>query len=165
MNPEQLRQAEKTFYRQLNQLVEPLVRAGLGGPLLFPAGLILLETRGRISGRIYRTPVLALRWGELFFVSTVRNQSQWFKNLAACPTIDCWINGREQRATAYLFSPEVAPYALETLPDPLQRIASGLRLYSDLTRVSVAVLEVSGVVGGAVEMDRVPTDPASLSSP
>jgi hypothetical protein len=55
-----------------------------------------------------------------------------------------------------LFSPEVAPYTLETLPDPLQRIASGLRLYSDLTRVSVAVLEVSGVVDTAVEMDRCP---------
>ena len=162
MNPEQLRQAEKTFYRQLNQIVEPLVRAGLGGPLLFPAGLILIETRGRVSGRLYRTPVVALRWGELCFVSTVRSQSQWVRNLAAHPAICCWMNGRQQQATAYLFSPEVAPYALETLPDAIQRIAPGLRLYSDLARVSVAVLDLSGADGRAEETGQTPAGTVPL---
>ncbi len=162
MNPEQIRQAEKAFYRQLNQIVEPLVLAGIGGPQLFPVGLILLETRGRLSGRFYRTPVVALRWGELFFVSTVRTQSQWVQNLAAHPEIDCWVNGRQRQATAYVFSPEVAPSALATLPDPLQRIAPGLRLYSDLARVSIAVLDLSGPFGRAEEAAQTPAGTAHL---
>ncbi|MFZ4850487.1 MAG: nitroreductase/quinone reductase family protein [Caldilinea sp.] len=145
MNPEQIRQAEKAFYRQLNQIVEPLVLAGIGGPQLFPVGLILLETRGRLSGRFYRTPVVALRWGELLFVSTVRTQSQWVQNLAAHPEIDCWVNGRQRQATAYVFSPEVAPLAEESLPPAVQGIAAGLRLYSTLTRASLAVLDVQPV--------------------
>ena len=35
------------FFRGLNQFVEPLVRAGLGAPVLFPAGAIVVETLGR----------------------------------------------------------------------------------------------------------------------
>ena len=49
---------ETEFFRTLNLLVEPAVRAGCGSPGIAPTGLIVLETKGRHTGIPYRTPVL-----------------------------------------------------------------------------------------------------------
>ena len=45
-----LRSVEIEFFRMLNRLVEPRIRAGLGSPCLAPGGVIVLETRGRRTG-------------------------------------------------------------------------------------------------------------------
>ena len=42
-----LNRLEADFFRWLNQFVDPLVRAGVGAPILFPAGAIVIETQGR----------------------------------------------------------------------------------------------------------------------
>ena len=94
---------EDLFFRGLNQFVEPFVRVGLGAPLLFPAGPIILETRGRKSGRRLTVPLIAGLVGDLAVVSTVRRRSNWLKNLAAQPEVRYWVGGREREATAVVF--------------------------------------------------------------
>jgi len=45
--------------RRLNARVESRIRFGFASPGILPAGLIVLETTGRRSGQVYRTPLLA----------------------------------------------------------------------------------------------------------
>ena len=52
---------EVEFFRMLNRVVEPMVRAGFGSPRIVPTGLIVLETEGRKTGRRVRTPLAATR--------------------------------------------------------------------------------------------------------
>jgi F420H(2)-dependent quinone reductase len=68
---------------QFNTLVEDIVRAGVGGPWCLGSGFVIVETRGRKSGMARKNPVLAQRIGNTLFVSTVRQNSQWVKNLVA----------------------------------------------------------------------------------
>ena len=94
---------QKEFFSGFNQLAEPLIRAGLGNPVLWPTGTIVVETVGRKTGRKINLPVLATRIGEFVVFSTVRRNSQWVKNLAAAPEVrDCsmsslWCNFRFPR--------------------------------------------------------------------
>jgi hypothetical protein len=86
---------EREFFRTLNRAVEPLVRAGLGSPRIVPGGLIVLETRGRKSGRLVRTPLAATRLGGYVLVATVRGKrSQWVLNLGAEPKARYWVGGQ-----------------------------------------------------------------------
>ena len=90
---------ERDFFRTLNRVVEPLVRAGVGSPRVVPGGLIVLETRGRKSGRLSRTPLAATRFGGYVLVATVRgNRSQWVLNLAAEPRARYWVGGQARLA-------------------------------------------------------------------
>ncbi|MFN0124317.1 MAG: nitroreductase/quinone reductase family protein [Blastocatellia bacterium] len=98
-------QIESLFFRNLNQFAEPLIRAGLGNPLLTPLGTIVVETTGRKTARKHHVPVLALRLGELIVFSTVRRDSQWVKNLLAHPAARYWLASRAYEATAYVITP------------------------------------------------------------
>ena len=40
---------EIQFFRLLNRLVEPYIRAGWASPRLVPGGLVVLEVRGRTA--------------------------------------------------------------------------------------------------------------------
>ena len=91
-----LERLEADFFRGLNQIVEPLVRAGLGAPVLFPAGAIVIETFGRKTGNLSSVPLMAALVGDLVVVSTVRRRSNWLKNLAAHPEVRYWLDGRER---------------------------------------------------------------------
>lgn len=87
---------------------------GIGSPwLLAPSGLIVLETTGRSTGRVYRTPVVATLFGGRVFASTVRGKSaQWLKSLAATPELRYWQGGRLHDAEATVYSPN------EGIPEP-----------------------------------------------
>ena len=63
---------EREFFRTLNRVVEPMVRAGFGSPRIVPGGLIVLETLGRKSGRKVRTPLVATRLGGHVVVAEAR---------------------------------------------------------------------------------------------
>jgi deazaflavin-dependent oxidoreductase (nitroreductase family) len=96
---------EAEFFRTLNALVEPVVRAGVGSPGLWPTGMIVLETVGAKSGRPRRVPLLATVLDGCVFVGTVRGpSSQWVRNLRARAAVRYWLGGREHRGRALVFA-------------------------------------------------------------
>ena len=105
---------EREFFRTLNRAVEPWIAAGLGSPGLFPAGIVLLETKGRRTGIVRRTPLLACLVEGHLIVSTVRGErSQWWRNLAAAPETRAWILGTPRR-----FMATVHPAPVDHAPTP-----------------------------------------------
>lgn len=129
---------ESEFFRGLNQIVEPLVRAGLGAPLLVPAGAVVIETQGRKTGRQLNVPLMAAVFGDLVVVSTVRRRSNWLKNLAAHPEVRYWLGGRRREATAFAIGPGIEP--LGELPQRVGCLANTLKQHSALFGTGFAIL-------------------------
>lgn len=126
------RSLEAEFFRALNALIEPAVRAGCGSPGLVPTGLIVIETTGAVSGRPRRVPLLATVLAGCVFVSTVRvPRAQWVDNLRAHPDVRYWLAGREHRGRAVVLAPgAAAPGAaapdVDRLPPLARAIARSL---------------------------------------
>ncbi len=136
-----LERLEAAFFHGLNQFVEPLVRAGVGGPLLLPAGAIVIETKGRTSGRRVNVPLMAAMVGDLILVSTIRRRSSWLKNLAANPEVRIWLGGREMEATAFAIGPGVETAEITAEPPPrVSCLASALKQHSALFGTGFAIL-------------------------
>ncbi|MGI9288281.1 MAG: nitroreductase/quinone reductase family protein [Pseudomonadales bacterium] len=132
---------QSSFFRQLNNVVEPLVKAGVGSPGCLPTGLIVLETIGRKSGRTFNVPVVAAVIDDALLIGTVRGQSQWIKNLAATNEIRYWFKGEAQDGTASVFLPSDDSNADEQRFSPLlQKITQGLRAINDVSGGSFAIL-------------------------
>ena len=129
---------EASFFRGLNGLVEPLVRAGLGAPVMWPAGAIVIETRGRKSGGRFNVPLLAAVVGDVVVVSTARRRSNWVKNLTAHPEIRYWLGGREREAAAVIIGNGVD--APDELPAHVRCIADALKQQSGLWGTTYAML-------------------------
>lgn len=129
---------ESEFFRGLNQLVEPMVRAGFGAPLFSPAGAILVETKGRKSSKQFNVPLLASVFGDVVVVGTVRRRSQWVKNLAASPNVRYWIGGREREATALVVASEIE--TTSEMPERTRWLAALLKQHSALWGTSFAIL-------------------------
>lgn len=139
-------QAEKKLFRTLNHYIEPIAKAGIGSPGLSPVGVIVLETVGRKSGRVYSTPLVASGLADLLLVSTVRQTSQWIKNLAATPETHLWLRGEHQAVRAYVLGPglSISP----DLPKPsalVQLLLEQLTLPSKVTGSCFAVLDLREV--------------------
>lgn len=132
---------EATFFRTLNGLIEPAVRAGWGSPCISPSGLIVLETTGRRTGHVYRTPVIATLFGGRIFVSTIRGQhSQWLQNLAATPALRYWLAGRPHDADAIVFTANGTRPHRAALPSLLSPLVPLLELFVNGLGFGVAVL-------------------------
>lgn len=91
--------AEQTLFRTLNLVVEPFLRSGLGCSLAGP-GVDLVETTGRRSGQPRRVPLVGQRLSDTIVVSTLRENSQWVRNLEARPIAQVWVGGHRRRVTA-----------------------------------------------------------------
>lgn len=126
-----LRSIEVEFFRTLNRVVEPMVRVGIGSPRIAPSGFIVLETRGRKSGRLRRTPLAATRIGSHVLVGTFRGKrSQWVRNLAAEPRSRFWLAGRPRDARAFVMHEGKRFRVPKSLPVPLQRVVRFLAPYT-----------------------------------
>lgn len=118
---------ETEFFRALNALIEPAVRAGCGSPGLVPSGLVVVETTGAASGRPRRVPLLATVLDGCVFVSTVRGpRSAWVANVRAHPEVRYWLAGRERRGRAVLLGAGAAPPEVDQLPPLARAVALGL---------------------------------------
>jgi len=108
--PAHLAALESRVFSSINAILEPRILEGWGAPGLVPAGLIILETTGRVSGATRRAPVMAARLGDYLVVATFRGRrSQWIKNLAATPRIRYWSGGEARHARAYVFDGQTTP--------------------------------------------------------
>jgi hypothetical protein len=122
---------EVEFFRMLNRLVEPMVRAGLGSPRFVPGGLIVLETRGRKTGRLNRSPLAATRIQGHVLVGTLRgDSSQWVRNLAASPATRYWLAGKPRECRAFLIFEGKRLRVPKSLPDSLQWVVRFLAPYT-----------------------------------
>lgn len=130
---------QKEFFSGLNQLAEPLIRAGLGNPFLWPTGTIVVETVGRKTGRKINIPVLATRIGEFVVFSTVRRNSQWVKNLAAVPEVRYWLAGQPREAKAFVFTSD-GEISSGDWPPQAKCLAQFLHRQSRLSGISFALL-------------------------
>jgi deazaflavin-dependent oxidoreductase (nitroreductase family) len=125
------RSIELEFFRMLNRIAEPRIRAGFGSPCLTPGGFIVLETRGRRTGRLSRIPLAATRIQDHVVVGTFRGgRSQWIRNLAADPHTRFWLGGRPRETKAFLVHSEARMHAPRSFPAVLRWIVSFLRPYT-----------------------------------
>ena len=125
------RSLEVEFFRMLNRVVEPIVRSGVGSPRLAPSGFIVLETIGRKSGELRRSPLAATRIGRHMIVATFRgDRSQWVRNLAARPRTRYWARGSPHEARAFVIRDGARARVPSWLPVPLRRVARLLQRYT-----------------------------------
>ena len=129
---------ELGFFDSLNRLVEPLVRIGLGAPALLPVGLVVVETRGRKTGRRISVPLVAMTAGDLVVVSTVRSRSSWLRNLAAHGAVSFWLGGRERNADAFVIGRGTS--TPNKPPEKIGCLARSLKQHSALFGTGFAIL-------------------------
>ena len=123
------RSLEVEFFRMLNRVVEPVVRRGFGSPRLAPSGFIVLETVGRRSGELRRSPLAATRIGRHMIVATFRgDRSQWVRNLVAQPRTRYWTRGVPHDSDAFVVREGARIPA--SLPAPLRRVVRFLVPYT-----------------------------------
>ena len=94
------RTVARAGFRLLNRAVLPPAKAGLTAPPPLGNGVIVVETTGRLSGELRQVPLAALRVGDRYVVSTVRETSQWLRNLERQPEATVWTCGRAHPVTA-----------------------------------------------------------------
>jgi len=122
---------ETSFFRMLNRLLEPPIRAGWASPRFVPGGLIVLESTGRRSGRRSRVPLAAVRIDGHVVVSTFRGaRSQWVQNLAANSRASYWLRGRRRSARALVLSARRRRVATRDLPAPVRWLVQALVPYT-----------------------------------
>ncbi|MCH8345910.1 MAG: nitroreductase family deazaflavin-dependent oxidoreductase [Chloroflexi bacterium] len=132
---------EAEFFRTLNLLVEPAVRAGCGFPAFGLTGLITLETKGRRTGLPHTIPVLATLVGDYLLVGTIRgNRSQWIENVRVNPNVRYWLRGRVHEARTLVFTPGESPPETQPLPPLVRYMATSLHSTVGGLGVAFAIL-------------------------
>jgi hypothetical protein len=115
------------LFRVLNSFFEPAIRAGWAVPDIVPTRLIVLETRGRRSGRRVRVPLLAARFGGHWLVSTFRGpRSQWIRNAAADGNVRFWLDGKAKPARALVFRAGARAVSERSVPASIRTLAGSL---------------------------------------
>lgn len=110
--PSQSKSSLPQMLAPLNQTLTPLLKAGLGNPLLFTTGATVLEVPGRKSGEMRSVPLTCYLAGSVMVIGTVRRNSQWIRNLAAADAAYVWLWGQRRLATKLSVSDHVACLSL-----------------------------------------------------
>ena len=122
---------EIEFFRMLNRVAEPMIRAGLGSPRFVPTGFVVLETVGRKSGVRRRNPLAATRIGCHVVVGTFRgNRSQWVRNLDAQPRTRYWLAGKPRDTRAFVMYGEKRFRVPKSLPAHMRKVVAFLAPYA-----------------------------------
>ncbi len=125
------RSLELEFFRMLNRVVEPLVRSGVGSPRIVPSGFIVLETVGRKTGTLRRSPLAATRLGRFVVVATFRGtRSQWVRNLSAHPRTRYWLGGKAHDSRAFVMVDGKRFRVPKSLPSGMQKVVRFLAPYT-----------------------------------
>ena len=115
----------------LNRVVEPMVRVGIGSPRIAPSGFIVLETIGRKTGQVRRSPLAATRLGQHVIVGTFRaKRSGWVQNLSAHPRTRYWLGGRSHDSRAFVMHEGKRFRVPKSLPKGMQRVVRFLAPYT-----------------------------------
>ena len=162
-NRSMLAELEAAYFSAVNQIVEPAVRSGFGSPGILPMGLIVLETKGRRTGRWHRMPVLASVIGSYLLISTVRGRrSHWVRNLGRSTEVQYWSWGRLRSARAILFAPDREPPDLEGLPPPFASLGASLACLATVLGCAFALLVPED--SAAAQRLSLPSSRARMSS-
>ena len=122
---------EVEFFRMLNRVAEPMIRAGVGSPRFVPTGFVVLETVGRKSGARRRNPLAATRIGSHVVVGTFRgSQSQWVLNLAAQPSTRYWLAGKPRETRAFVMHSGKRFRVPKSLPSHMRAVVRFLAPYT-----------------------------------
>ena len=120
----------------LNRALTTAIQLGVGNPLPFTIGLVILEVTGRKTGTLRSVPLLCADYGSALLISTLRPESQWILNLAAAGTAEVWLRGRKRSVGAHVYQ-RGEPLTEKAPGNPWAQTA---RLVSRLTGASVAAL-------------------------
>jgi deazaflavin-dependent oxidoreductase (nitroreductase family) len=87
-----------------------LYRIGLGR--LFGHRFLVVTSRGRKTGRIYRTPLEVVRYdqvsGEAVVGSGWGANASWYRNIQATPALEIWLGGHRFRPAQRFLNAEEA---------------------------------------------------------
>lgn len=135
------RQLETRVFRVVNGAVVPAAKAGMTFPPLAPGGILVLETKGRKTGRSIQLPLMAVNTGGMMLVATARAaRSEWLRNLAASPDARVWLWGRWRPARAFVVEPRQRPKDGAKMPVSAQLLVGALEPLADLLGVGFAIL-------------------------
>lgn len=133
---------ESEFFRALNSFVEPVARAGFFSPDRWPAGVVVLETAGRRTGKTRSTPVMAVVIDGYAIVGTARGErSDWFRNLQASPRLHYWLGGERREGRALTFAPGQEQPSTDELPPLVKDAVCSMLPAVDALGCRFAVLE------------------------
>jgi deazaflavin-dependent oxidoreductase (nitroreductase family) len=149
-----------SLLKRINARVEPRVRAGFASPGLLPAGLIVLETAGRRSGRTHRTPLFASRApGGYLWVSTILGRrANWLRNAEANAGVRYWLAGKLHDGRAVVSAPGLPEPDLGILPGSLRGPARRAMAAAQMFGFGVLII-VPAPGGGS------PAEPAGPAAP
>ena len=123
----------------LNNALTPAIRLGVANPVPFSTGIVLLEVTGRKTGKVRTVPLVGTDYGTLLAVGTVRDNSQWVKNLAATPRASVWLRGRQRPVLATVFR-KGERLDQSSLPNDLPARAASV--FSRTSGMSIALLHL-----------------------
>jgi len=132
---------EALMFGTLNAVIEPLVRAGVVIPLPCPQSLIVLETRGRTTGQLRSTPLVAVIVGDLAVIGTVRaRRSHWIRNAAVSPNLRYFRFGRAREAQAFVFIPGERELVLGAMSPLARLVGAAMQPSAEAANFAFAIL-------------------------
>lgn len=91
---------QRHAFASINGVVSPYVKCGAGTPPPIGVGAVVVSATGRTSGLPREVPLAGARVGDTVVVSTVRDGSQWIRNLERDPAAVVWVEGTPRAARA-----------------------------------------------------------------